>query len=425
MSFVKGAMSLKNLKHCLLVVLVSLLAVSGFVAHGVETETHYSEKTGRRITLIYPDYADHSVIQSFMKRREDELANAEDLLDLKISSPVEIRIDPVLISGGAGFSNLDKFHYTVPYCILSGIYETSQFFYQNCSGARETGVHEMTHLLAKRKLNPLVPPFLAEGMSEAMDFAHRSKDVVDPHLASKGLLLLAEFRLLNGLLKLTRTGLTWPDQKKHLYWQGGSFVAFLIDEYGLEKFKEFYKTDYITLTLHPDEVAGEIYGKNILQLEKDWKNFLEGYAPGEEKRARIFLRAWEDRLGTKIYEQLVKVWEEYPFELIGYSSRAYRLTREIHCARTDLGNLSGPPAEVAQKEYLEANQEAKELLETWLRAAELYERAKKEMDDPSVPLERYLSRLREVRSLYSTAGDNYMARKVSVALKNVSAPHVI
>jgi hypothetical protein len=197
---------------------------------------------------------------------------------------------------------------------------------------------------------------------------------------------LDEFRPLNELLKLTRRGLTWSDQKKHLYWQGGSFVAFLIDEYGLEKFKEFYKTDYITLTLRSDEAIEGIYGKNILQLEKDWKNFLEGYAPGEEKRARIFLRAWEDRLGTKIYEQLVKVWEEYPFELIGYSSRAYRLTREIHCARTDLGNLSGPPAEVAQKEYLEANQEAKELLETWLRAAELYERAKKEMDDPSVSL---------------------------------------
>ncbi|MFB6216758.1 MAG: hypothetical protein ABEJ72_07300, partial [Candidatus Aenigmatarchaeota archaeon] len=113
----------------------------------------------------------------------------EDLLGLKVSSPVEIRIDPVLISVGAGFRNSNVFHYTVPYCILSGSYGTSQFFYQNCSGTGEIGVHEMTHLLAKRKLNPLVPPFLGEGIAEAMDFAHRPKDVEDPHLASKGLLL--------------------------------------------------------------------------------------------------------------------------------------------------------------------------------------------------------------------------------------------
>ncbi|MFB6214590.1 MAG: hypothetical protein ABEI54_01855, partial [Candidatus Bipolaricaulia bacterium] len=94
-----------------------------------------------------------------------------------------------MISVGAGFRNSNVFHYTVPYCILSGSYGTSQFFYQNCSGTGEIGVHEMTHLLAKRKLNPLVPPFLGEGIAEAMDFAHRPKDVEDPHLASKGLLL--------------------------------------------------------------------------------------------------------------------------------------------------------------------------------------------------------------------------------------------
>jgi hypothetical protein len=258
-----------------------------------------------------------------------------------------------------------------------------------------------------------------------MDFTYRPKDVVDPHLATKGLLLLDEFRPLNELLKLTRTGLTWPDQKKHLYWQGGSLVAFLIDEYGLEKFKEFYKRDYVTLILHPNEAAGEIYEKSISQLEKDWTDFLEGYAPGEEKRARVFLRAWEDRLGTEIYEQLVKIWEEYPFELIGYSSRAYRLTREIHCTRVDLGNLSGQPAEKTLEKYREADKEAKELLETWLRAAELFKRIKEEMNDPSVPTEGYITRLSEVKSLYSTAADQYMARKVSAVLDHFSTPHPI
>ncbi|MFB6214591.1 MAG: hypothetical protein ABEI54_01860, partial [Candidatus Bipolaricaulia bacterium] len=198
----------------------------------------------------------------------------------------------------------------------------------------------MVHIVAREKLNPLVPPFLSEGLVSALDFAHRPEGVIDPHLVSKGLILANQFRSLDVLIKLTRMGLTRPDRMKYLYWQGGSFVAFLIDEYGLEKFKEFYKTDYITLTLHPDEAAGKIFGKSISQLEKEWTDFLEGYAPGEERRAKLFLQAWEDRAGSKIYEQLVKIWEEYPFELIGYSSRAYQLTLERHCARVDLGNLS-------------------------------------------------------------------------------------
>ena len=149
----------------------------------------------------------------------------------------------------------------------------------------------MSHLLAKRKLNLLVPPFLAEGLAEAMDFTHQPQDVVDPHLASKGLLLLDEFRPLSELFVLTRRGLAWSDQKKYLCWQGGSFVAFLIEEYGLEKFKRFYRTDYIKLTLNPGEAIEEIYGKSISKLETDWKNFLEGYATGEESRAEFFLKA--------------------------------------------------------------------------------------------------------------------------------------
>jgi len=76
-----------------------------------------------------------------MNRREKELVATETLLNLKVSSQVEIKIDPVLISGGAGFRNTNAFHYTVPYCVLSGNYKTTQFFYQNCSGTKETGVH--------------------------------------------------------------------------------------------------------------------------------------------------------------------------------------------------------------------------------------------------------------------------------------------
>ena len=274
----------------------------------------------------------------------------------------------------------------------------------------------MSHLLAKRKLNLLVPPFLAEGLAGAMDFTYRPQDVVDPHLASKGLLLLDDFRPLSELFVLTRRGLAWSDQKKYLCWQGGSFVAFLIEEYGLEKFKRFYRTDYIKLTLNPREAIEEIYGKSVSRLETDWKNFLEGYATGEESRAEFFLKAGEDRSGQKLYEQLVKIWEEHPFELIGYSSKAYRLTRKRHCARVNLGNLSGPPVDQALKTYQEADQEAKELLETWLRAAELYKNSREDVGSPKVKAEETFSQLRKARALYSKAGDNYMADEVSKIL---------
>ncbi|MFB6215296.1 MAG: hypothetical protein ABEI54_05425, partial [Candidatus Bipolaricaulia bacterium] len=75
--------------------------------------------------------------------------------------------------------------------------------------------------------------------------------------------------------------------------------------------------------------------------------------------------------------------------------------------------------------YREATEKGKMLLKTWLKAAESYKRTKEKMGDPGVYPEENISELRKARSLYSTAGDDYMYRKVSVVLNHISTPHVI
>ena len=78
--------------------------------------------------------------------------------------------------------------------------------------------------------------------------------------------------------------------------------------------------------------------------------------------------------------------------------------------------MSGPPVDQALKIYQEADQEAKELLETWLRAAELYKNSREDVGSSKVKAEETLSQLRKARDLYLKAGDNYMAGEISKIL---------
>ncbi|WP_080848644.1 hypothetical protein [Cytobacillus gottheilii] len=53
------------------------------------------------------------------------------------------------------------------------------------------------------------------------------------------------------------------------YVQAGSFISYLIETYGMEKFESIYNEQNLTDTIET------VYGKNLLELEEDWLLFLE------------------------------------------------------------------------------------------------------------------------------------------------------
>jgi hypothetical protein len=68
------------------------------------------------------------------------------------------------------------------------------------------------------------------------------------------------------------------DFKKLFYIESGSFIRFLYEKYGDQKFKDLYET------IIPAEDYKKIYGKNIQELEKEWLNYVFVELPAGEPK---------------------------------------------------------------------------------------------------------------------------------------------
>ncbi|QED46063.1 gluzincin family metallopeptidase [Cytobacillus dafuensis] len=55
------------------------------------------------------------------------------------------------------------------------------------------------------------------------------------------------------------------------YTHSGSFVTYLIDTYGIEKFEQIYNKDNLLERLQ------KVYGKTVDELENDWLNYIQQY----------------------------------------------------------------------------------------------------------------------------------------------------
>ena len=104
------------------------------------------------------------------------------------------------------------------------------------------------------------PPLLAEGVSGYFSLSH--------HFTQK-LIKNNKFIPLQNL-KVT---LDYRNQPQGFV-EACSFVRFLIEEYTLDKFKNFYQ-QVTDLTF--DQILEKVYGKSLSTLEKEWLSFLDGY----------------------------------------------------------------------------------------------------------------------------------------------------
>lgn len=106
------------------------------------------------------------------------------------------------------------------------------------------------------------PPLVAEGVGGYFTFSH---------YFTKKLIKNNKFIPLENL----KVSLEYRNQPQPAaFYEACSFIRFLIKEYSLDKFKNFYQ-EVTDLTF--DQVLEKVYGKNLSTLEKEWLSFLDGY----------------------------------------------------------------------------------------------------------------------------------------------------
>jgi tetratricopeptide (TPR) repeat protein len=128
--------------------------------------------------------------------------------------------------------------------------------------------HELTHVMAGDfgtellRMSPKVG--LLEGLAVAADWGGNG---YDPHQWSKAII---ENNMAPDIEDIAGLGF-WYAPPGLSYTLMGSFTRYLIDTYGIDKFKTVYRTGDFSL-----------YGKNLPGLAADWKKFLEGVdTPGD------------------------------------------------------------------------------------------------------------------------------------------------
>ncbi|MGC9334525.1 MAG: hypothetical protein ACP5JJ_10280, partial [Anaerolineae bacterium] len=79
-----------------------------------------------------------------------------------------------------------------------------------------------------------------------------------------------------------RAGPFYDFQHETAYLEAASFTKFLIERYGLERFKELYGLA-TSDAVHDDALVRELYGRSYSQLEDEWLDYLADQQPDPEQ----------------------------------------------------------------------------------------------------------------------------------------------
>lgn len=138
-------------------------------------------------------------------------------------------------------------------------------------GRDGVAAHEMTHVIASVTLSPSHVKILSEGLAVYMDDYWRNNlhDITDLHVWADLYLNNSELPSVNDLIH------HWDDYESYMtYPVSGSYVKFIFERYGYEKFMNLY--------LHADkhnidELTANIYGISIDSLEAQWHHEIVSY----------------------------------------------------------------------------------------------------------------------------------------------------
>ena len=162
--------------------------------------------------------------------------------------------------------------------------------------------HELAHALTA-DWHPVLKVSLKLGLHEGIAVAADWDDGrLTPHQWSKAMRQLGIAPGIQGIMGLG----FWTQASSRSYTLAGSFVRFLVDTYGVEKFKGVFPTGNFK----------RIYGKLLIDLVQEWETFLEAIpltaadlavAEGRFKRPSIFQKSCAHEMA----ELYAEAWAAY------------------------------------------------------------------------------------------------------------------
>lgn len=138
--------------------------------------------------------------------------------------------------------------------------------------------HETAHVIVYHTIGIAKLIFLNEGLAEAVTHYHDRNPITEKlriHEQCRSLLYRDALFPLDVLAENDRfRGIYLSPEVHHYYRECGSFARYLVDQYGLDKFK------FLLPRADEDnykDVFQEIYGMKIYDFEEEWHEFLRNY----------------------------------------------------------------------------------------------------------------------------------------------------
>ena len=360
---------------------------------------------GDRITLSVPITLSEAAAQALLEDRELALEYAELFLGCSTAdTPLEVDVSFSLFGRVPGamtllnrilfplsFARQDRFNATDP------IPHT------------ELGCHEETHIVAALCWG-YGAHAMVEGLAVYMDRAYRGGAIYQE--VALGLLESGDLQSLQSMLQAQLSTHPSANNSALIYSGGASFVAFVLDAYGLDALREFYWRSCLP-TAYLEDYAQRIFGRSLDELDTEWKEYLERKAKATRYGAALCLEAWDRQYALlwDLQTQLGDLANGSEPAVLGRSegcesvnTHLYGLSEEILFAENDQA------ADAAYEMYLTALADSEGLLSEWLAAAEAFKEAL-DSEDPEVALQL----LDRAEAGYLAVGDHAMLEAVHAA----------
>ena len=396
---------------------VILLGLVLFVTHISAWGSEINQLTDDRITVFYPSIVPEEFAIRILRNEEKALPYVENFLNVRYQGTVDVYITIGESLFGFGQAGPGRITYDLPSASLQG--ESNAFAQIASTG--EVATHEMTHIVSGQQFGPYSS--LDEGLAVAINRTSDSSRQVHPHFLSKGLLQIGQ------LAPIVPVWLEWTSEKSiYRYEESASFILFLIQEYGIESFKSFYRA---TANLEKplaqpmlEQAFRQVYDVNLASVEVGWHRFLQEYAPGLEQRAeyvaqaRLFLEdpvtTLEAQLDT--FYQLSHPGSYFYVGSVRFVGPLPQKVDSLMIASSRLyvslaNDLTLPPGQTYQR-FKENSEACRTLLEQWWVAVQAYIDARALMFH-SASYDSIISKLQEAQRLYKSVGDEVMVTETN------------
>ena len=354
---------------------------------------------GDRITLSVPVSLTEAAAQALLEDRELALEYVESVLGCSTAdTPLDVEVSFSLFGGTCGA-------FTLRNLIVFPLSSARQDRF-NTTGSiphTELGCHEETHIVAALCWGYGAHAMI-EGLAVYMDRAYRGGSIYQE--VALGLLESGDLPSLQSMLQAQLSIHPATNNSTLIYNGGASFVAFVLDVYGLDALREFYWRSCLP-TAYLEDYAQRIFGRSLDELDTEWKEYLERKAVATRYGAALCLEAWDRQYALlgDLQAQLGDLASQPEPAVIGRSetcesvnTHLYGLSEEILFAEND------QVADAAYETFLIALEDSRRLLAEWLAAAEAF----KEPLDGEADRHTTLQLLERAIAGYLAVGDHTM-----------------